>query len=131
VDYIDQCWTLECGSDPWMTQDLVNSKLECKLLSTRSHQIMFAKLVTGCSKISAADVLAKMTKVDGKLTPCWWTSSLISIFRRISAVSKMTTPFIACLTFSLLNNRILQLQSLQRCAKGIIYNEARTLHYGI
>ncbi|OSS52540.1 hypothetical protein B5807_02524 [Epicoccum nigrum] len=24
-DYIDQCWTLGCGSDPWMTQNLMNT----------------------------------------------------------------------------------------------------------
>ena len=83
VNYIDQCWTLECGSDPWVTQDLVNCKSKCELLSIRSHQLIFAKLVTGGSKISAADGVAKMAEVDEKQMPCWWTSSLISIFWRI------------------------------------------------
>lgn len=104
VDYNDDCWTLDCGSDPWVTQDLVNSKSKCKLLSIRSHQLMFSKLPTGGSKISAADVLAKMARVDEKLTRCWWTSSLISIFRRISTVSKKTTYLISCLFFFLLDN---------------------------
>jgi hypothetical protein len=83
VDYIDDCWTLECGSDPWVTQDLVNSKSKCMLLSIRSHQLMFSKLPTGGSKIFAADVHAKMARADERLTQYWWTSSLISIFRRI------------------------------------------------
>lgn len=36
IDYIDSCWTDECGSDPEMTRNLVDSKFPTSVLSCSS-----------------------------------------------------------------------------------------------
>jgi hypothetical protein len=109
-DYIDQCWTLGCGSDPWMTQNLMNSKSECERSSIRGHQLIFVKLVTYCSKVSAADELVKMALVDGNGMPCRRNSSIISKSWTILTVFGETTSSIGC-------SRVINLQWLHSMSK--------------